>query len=284
MKFSRLMLCMAVLGICCCQGNATLVYAVSAFKPLVLLDTDTGGITVIGSLSTDSTRFVTPVGIAGRPSDGALFVDNNSPASDNGLVRVDRATGLAGVVISGDFNEPVFTPDGTLYTQAIGNSVGSRGPIGTVNLSTGAITPLSSGLLIPRLFGLAYNPVDDFFYGLTEPIFVDPEEWGNNLLKIDRTTGALVSKIPLYLNGNAVGGMVFDPAGRLTVSTFGALLYDVNPATGAVSNQRSVQNGFTPQGMTLAAIPETSVVPILGGLGVYLLASWRPNKRRGQVT
>jgi DNA-binding beta-propeller fold protein YncE len=258
-----------------CGAKGAFAYAVSAFEPLVRLNTDTGAVVVIGPLSSDSTRFQTPVGMGVRPTDGAIYVDNNSPPSDDGLARLDPLTGLVTSFFAGTYNQLTFDSDGTLYTQVASSSIGTTGPIAKVNPANGIKVVLSSGQSLPRLFAFAFNPSDGFLYGISEPA----TPFSGSLLKIDATTGAMVGSIALSSNlaSRTVGEMLFDDQGALIVSTFGPYLFDVDPTNGVATNQRTVQSGFTPQGMGYipAPVPEPSAISLIGLSWLYLCVQRR---------
>lgn len=249
------------------------VWAVdSSQDALYTVNLATGATTVIGPLHPDSGRFMTPVSMAVRPVDGVIFVNNNSPASDDGLAIVDPATGLATLVNptggpGGDYigGAMAFDDLGNLY------AADSTGALAIVDQSTGAATPLG-GLPLPTLFGLDFNPADNMLYGITgSPSALD-------LLKIDPVTGALLSTTPLTtaLGGSAAGTLLFDSAGTLHGTTNAATLnlFEIDPSNGNVSNIRTVTAGFSPQGMGLVIDTIEVTVPVPDGDDVVIDAGF----------
>lgn len=247
-----------------CFASAALaeqMYGVDASTDsLYIIETDTGAVvTVIGPLHPDPSRFTTPVAMAVRPSDGAIFVDNNTPSMDNGLARVDPATGLATFVGGPITGGLAFDNAGNLYT-------GGSGGLQLVNTTTGAQTPVG-GPSLPTLYGLDFNSTDGLLYGITSssPGAIP------DLLKIDPVTGALVTTIALSTAISGVPGtLVFESSGKLVGSSTGGDLFDINTTTGAVTNIRPADE--SPQGMGR----------IIGAGGGGFPCRWRQpwNKRR----
>jgi hypothetical protein len=202
----------------------------SGSDALWIVDVDTGHRTLVGPLDPDPARFTTPVSMATRPSDGEIFVINNT-YPDEGLATVDWATGLATRIGGDPMNGLAFDAAGTLYSQ-VALSFGSihRGPIGTVDPATGSITSLG-GPDLRRLFGLAFDDVEGNLMGVT---------YAYDLLTLDPTTGEVLETTPLLGDFRGVPGtLVFDFAGRLIGTDIGQGLFDIDLYTGEVS-------GFTP--------------------------------------
>jgi Domain of unknown function (DUF4394) len=253
-KIPRLILATIIIGVTSLaisnNAQAEEVWAVdSAQDALYKIDLDTGTTTLIGDLHADPLRFTTPVSMAVRPSDGAIFVNNNSPAADNGLATVDPATGLATLVNPGGGPGGDYI-DGAMAFDDLGNlyAADSSGALAIIDQNTGAANSLS-GPVLPRLFGLDFNPADNRLYGITgSPSALE-------LLKINPVTGALESSTTLTtaLGGSAAGTLLFDSAGTLhgTTNASTSNLFEIDPGTGAVSNIRNVTVGFIPQGMGL---------------------------------
>ena len=116
--------------------------------------------------------------------------------------------------------------------------------------------------MLPRLFGLDYNPADGLLYGITGDITVDPAVL--DLLVIDPSDGALLATRTLdTLLGNDVpGSLLFDYAGTLHGTTIGSTnnLFEIDPATGAVSNIRTAEEPA--QGLGLI-IPEPTTAQLI---------------------
>jgi hypothetical protein len=226
------------------------VWAVDASTDsLYKIDLGTGNTTLIGPLHPDPGRFTTPVSMAVRPLDGVIFVNNNSPAGDDGLATVDPATGLATLVNAGGGPGGSYI-DAAMAFDDLGNlyAADSTGALAMVDQDTGAANALG-GPVLPRLFGLDFNPADNKLYGITGSAAA------LQLLKIDPATGALLSTIALNkaLGGTTAGTLLFDSAGTLHGTTNGPSLnlFEIDPSNGNVSNIRSVTQGFVPQGMGL---------------------------------
>ncbi len=225
-----------------------LVYGVdSSTDSLYTLDLTTGAGTIIGPLHPDTNRYMTPVAMAVRPSDGTIFVNNNSPGSDDGLSTVNPATGVA-TFIGGSFDGALaFDDAGNLY------STNGAGNLAIVNQTTGAATSLG-GPTLPRLFGLDFNPADGLLYGITG------SSSELDLLVIDPSDGVLIDTRSLStpLGGSAAGTLLFDSNGVLhgTVNALTNNLFEIDPATGTVSNIRTAD--FSPQGMGL--VPARRVI------------------------
>jgi hypothetical protein len=236
------------------QASAEVVWGVdSNADSLYRLDLVTGDATIIGPLHPDPTRYTTPVAMAVRPSDGVIFVNNNSPEQDNGLATVDPDTGLA-TLIGGSYIDGAlaFDDSDNLY------AADATGALAIIDQTTGDPTPLG-GPVLSRLFGLDFNRADGLLYGITTAPpgarVVEPV-----LLVIDPSDGALLDTRPLDtpLGGSAPGTLLFDSSGTLhgTVNDFAQALYEIDPATGAVSNIHSSDR--TPQGLGLIG-PEYAV-------------------------
>jgi hypothetical protein len=220
-------------------------------------DPATGVATFIGLLDPDPDVFVTPIAMAVRPSDGKIFVWNNSdqvpgttppiPIPTGVLLTVDPATGLATRV------DPTTPPQGTLDALAFapdGRLFGVKTELFQIDPSTGERTligSLGSGL---RVGGADFDP-SGTLYGV-ELAALAPER----LVTIDIGTG--VATVVGTLNPDIfplVGSIVFDATGTLIGSTTGPenpILFDIDLTTAAVSNVRPILGGFPPQGMGFA--------------------------------
>lgn len=255
-------------------ARAEIVFAVdSNVDSLYTLDLVTGAATLIGPLHPDPMRFTTPVAMAARPNDGEIFVWNTSPAGDAGLSTVDRASGLATLVGGGAGAGQALAFDGNIKLHAI---VG--GALVTISQTTGAVIS-SVGAGLPSDNGFDFNPADGLLYAISGPASAA------ELSQIDPATGALLSTVALTtsLTGSAPGTLLFDSSGTLHGTTNGSTnnLFEIDPATGNVSNFRTVTGGFVPQGMGL--IPKSACKADLdrdGNVGIVdfleLLANWGP--------
>jgi hypothetical protein len=274
---------------CPCSGEE--MYAVTAVGThkgtLLSVDTETGQTQVVGPAGMGANLLFT-VSLAVRPSDGTLFVDNNT-SPNYGLSKIDRITGLAALIgVNFMMNELTFDTAGRLYTQITTDNPGAVGPIGLVNTANGATTPLT-GPSLPRLFGLAFNSSDGYLYGLSE---------GNTLLKID-TMGSPVSRIflpsanppPGSFSFDVPGAIAFDRNGTLVVSDLANRLFDIDLTSGAISNIRLISDNERLQGLA-RAIPEPSSFSLLF-IGAYIFCGpigritgyccrYRPQGQRGR--
>ncbi|MFI4915445.1 MAG: GC-type dockerin domain-anchored protein [Phycisphaerales bacterium JB060] len=220
-------------------ASADRMYAVdSSTDSLYIFDTATGAtVTTIGPLNPDPARYTTPISMAvnGR---GDIFVINNSPAGDEGLSRVDPATGLAVHIGGNVFASISFGPGGQLFGIAPDSS------LAIVSTTTGMTTSLG-GPALPRLFGLDYNRRDGFFYGITSsgPGTIP------DLLKIDASSGAVVATVGLSMGiaGSAPGSIAFEAGGDLVMTENGRRLWEIDIATGAMSLRASTADA--PQGL-----------------------------------
>jgi len=235
------------------------VYAVdSSQDALYTIDLTTGNTSLIGDLHPDATRYTTPVSMAIRPNDGTIYVNNNSPVSDNVLATVDANTGLASSLGGGGYIDGALAFDDNSILYA----ADSTGALAIIDQTDGTSTGLG-GFRLPRLFGLDYNSADGFLYGITGSASA------LDLLKINPTHGSLVSTLALTqsLNGSAAGTLMFDWNGNLWGTTNGSTnnLFQIDTATGNVSNFLSVTTGFVPQGMGyVSAIPVPAAVWLFG--------------------
>ncbi|MEQ9096001.1 MAG: GC-type dockerin domain-anchored protein [Phycisphaerales bacterium] len=216
------------------------VYACdSGSDELYILDTDTGSVvSVIGPITIGGAAATTPVAMAVRPADGLIFINNNSPAAINGLCRVDPATGTGVYVGAPSIDQSLAWGAGRLW------SLDGSGRLATIDPATGAMTSLG-GPALPRLFGLDFNRADGFLYGIhTSGPGAVPD-----LLRISTSTGTATT-IPLSMPISAVPqSLLFDSSGTLIGSNNAGQLFDIDPATGAVTNVRAADR--SPQGMGL---------------------------------
>jgi hypothetical protein len=219
------------------------------------IDPATGIATFIGPLDPDPDVFVTPIAMAVRPSDGKIFVWNNddqvpgtppTPIPTGVLLTVDPATGLATRVDAttpnqGPIQALAFAPDGRLF--------GLDRDLFEIDPATGVKTQIGSGLGL-RVGGADFD-ASGTLYGV-ELAALAPER----LVTIDINTG--IAAVVGTLNPDVfpvIGSIVFDATGTLIGSTAGPenpILFDIDPATAAVSNVRAISGGFPPQGMGFA--------------------------------
>jgi WD40 repeat protein len=225
---------------------------------LSLINSQTGAVSFVGRLDPNTKRYTTPVAMAVRPSDGELFVWNNSGdgidanAATGVLLTVDPGTGQGTPVNSstppqGDIGALAFSPGGSLYGLADRfESDGEGGgqlvsDLVSVNPATGVKTligALGSGL---RVAGADFS-CGGVLYG------VEINPFGTErLVTIDVATGTATVVATLSQDIGVIGSIVFH-FGTLIGSADGKL-FDINTATGAVSNVRSIVGGSSPQGL-----------------------------------
>jgi hypothetical protein len=218
----------------------------SSTDGLSTIDPVSATVTFVGPLDPDPDVFRTPIAMAVRPSDRELFVWNNSGVTAPGaLLTVDRCTGLASKV------NPSTPPQGTLQALAFspdGRLFGVEYSLFEIDPATGVKTligDLGSGL---RVGGADFDAAGTL-YG------VGFGSGSQRLVTINTTTGATDVIVPLSVDIGTIGSIVFDPSGVLIGSAFdgpeGDILFDINPATGAVSNIRPT-SASPPQGMGFA--------------------------------
>src|SRR5690606_3433211 len=205
------------------------VWAVdSTSDSLYVFDTDTGEVVrTVGRLHPDPARYQTPVGMAVRPSDGAIFVKNNTPSIDDGLVRVDPATGEATFIGGPELDGSLAFDD----EDVLDASVLSQGIV-TVDPATGEQTPLAV-VPMPRLYGMDYRSADDRLYGIAWSFGDEPQ-----LYRIDPDSGNVEEIITLTggVTDAAPGSLVFESDGTLKATSFDGRLFTIDPETGVVSD------------------------------------------------
>ena len=238
-------------------NGGELMYATDAGSDaLYLVDIQTGAVTPIGPAKM-GIGATTPVTLAVNPQNGRVYIGNNSPEGVAGLLEVNRNTGIASH-IGGIIRDITFDSQGTLYTQ-VGSSGGSTapGPLGTVDISTGHATSLG-GPDLPRLYGMAFNPADDHLYGMTTAGI----DTAPTLVKFT-TAGAISSQTVMSQAISFPGALVFDGQGTLVGTAGGGQIFDIDPATGAMSNFRNMQIGFAAQGLGRVLIPEPPSIALV---------------------
>ena len=239
------------------------VYGVdSNLDSLYTLDLETGAVIVIGALHSDPARYTTPISLAVRPSDYAIFVVNNSPPSDEGLSTVNSSTGEATYVGGGYLGSIAFDAADVLY------GFSPNYELVTVDTSDGTTTNLGG----PRVAekspdGLDFNPADGYLYALVSGASgSDPFD----LLKIDPNDGSLDATVSLgsILGTGAPGGLLFDSNGNLWVTNNDATdnLHRVDPTSGAVLETLTAEE--VPQGLGQIPEPASASLLALGGLAL----------------
>lgn len=205
----------------------------SSFDGLYEIDLDTGDVSEIGKLHPNPGRYTTPVSMAIRPTDNRIFVINNSPAQDEGLSVVDRATGRATHIGDTPASSITFNDHGQLYGIAGHQLV-------RVNPNNGVTSTIRGADDLPGTYGLDFNSIDGHFYGVAGN--VDGEAW---ILKIT-PGGKLVSRARINADLNSVPGGISIDHGVGVVSNLNRTLFKVDLDTGNVLERVSADR--TPQG------------------------------------
>ncbi len=232
-------------------GAAELYGVNAADDGLSIIDPASGAVTFIGALDPDPSLVVTPTSMAIRPSDGKIFVTSTIDATSTAksLYVVDPGSGLATLIgtTSSSFQALAFAPDGTLY--------GVDSSLLGIDPASGASTIIGS-LGGPRAMGADFGS-DGELYALS----LDQE-----LVTVDLATGAATLIAVLDQDVGTPGSIVFDASGTLWGSGFGGplggILFEIDPATAAVSNITSVSSttgASAPQGMGFTGAAASAV-------------------------
>jgi hypothetical protein len=209
---------------------------------LSIINPATGASTFVGRMDPDITKFTTPVAMTAEASTGTLFVWNNSDGNSNEtlvhtgvLLTVNKCTGRATQISTANSGvvaqSLAIAPDGQLYLLADN--------LYRVDRVTGALTTV--GPLSISAYGADFDPATGILYALT----------GSTLYTINTATGAATAVATLSQNMGVIGSLVFMPSGTLMGASINpGQLYDVDKATGAISNVRSTAGtqglGFAP--------------------------------------
>jgi hypothetical protein len=213
---------------------------------LSILDPITGVTTLIGPLDPDLNIFVTPIAMAIRSCNGAIYVWNNSNKGDGGasvsdgrLLTVDRCTGLGTAVNTeigsqGQLAALAFHPDGRLF--------GTDSRLVEIDLTSGEVTEV--GRIGVRVGGADFHPVTGVLYGA---------ELGSSMRfgTINIETGTFTEIDTLDLGQSIIGSLAFDPSDNKLYGTAqydSGELFEIDIETAAVSNIVPI-TGVTPQGM-----------------------------------
>jgi hypothetical protein len=218
----------------------------------------TGEVRVIGALHPDPGRYTTPIRLARRRSDGALFAVNNSPLSDRGISRVDPSTGRATLVVPSPHIFQAIAFDG--QDRLLGQYQHSARLV-YVDLETGEVSEQFGSL--PLLNGLAWNPIDGELYA--------PSAGGTSELYRIGAEGAIVERVnvaPTLPNSHF----------RLAISDAGVFwavdqqLFQLDPATGRrVTDPVTLTFPYIPQGMVIVTVTQRSIPALStwsGALGI----------------
>jgi len=243
-------------------GNA--LYAVDAHVDgLYVLNATTGQVTFsFGPLGgSNPGLFTTPVAMGVRPSDGGLFVWNNSPTG--GLVRVDKCSGLGTAVSTsdqGDLGALAFAPNGEL--------LGLSGALYAINPSSGVKTLLGGFGIAGLNIAAADINAGGALYGVELSLTTE------RLVTIDTSIGTAtvvgtLNQAGVAVDVGTIGSIVFNGttligtafSSPISTPAGGAILFDIDPATAAISNVRTITGPgtFVPQGLGFApgCVPPT---------------------------
>jgi hypothetical protein len=244
------------------------------------IDFSSGDSTLIGPLDPKrvaknrGNRVTTPIAMAIRPSDGAIFVWNNigttqegrPDPSSGGLYLVDPATGEGRRVGGqGQTGALSFGPDGTLY------KVGDL--LSRLDVTTGNETPIGptmdeQGRMV-RVHGADMDPLSGVVYatGLYPPVPWTPEAHARAeffLFKVDLSSGRLTTIGSHQLTpGSIVGTLFFTPDGSAHGTSFS-------------TKQAQIFRIDTSTGRGLAIIRQNKWIGGIQGMGVV---ADKPNKR-----
>jgi len=247
-------------------AQAGVLYGVdSRYDGLYTIDLgnpESAAITFIGTLDPDHTRsglnskFVTPCSMAVDPSDGTLFVWNNTDSGATHsyrdiiytgvLLTVDKCTGIATVV--GPENPQglglgalAFGPDNKLY--------GLNYSLYEIDTETGQTTPIG-GWLGLRIGAADFDPLTGTLYGIELTLYGPPR-----LVTINTNTGRATVVGRLSKSFGVIGSMVFTEAGTIIGSAGFALgseiLFEMD-TTGQIFRTWKIPDIFIPQGLAFA--------------------------------
>jgi DNA-binding beta-propeller fold protein YncE len=217
-------------------------------------------VNVIGRLNSDSqskepkSKFITPSGMAARPSDGALFVWNNKEKVQGktihtgDLLEVDKCSGSASVVgpkkSQGlDLKALAFGEDGVLY--------GLNDSLYKIDTNTGETKPIGSpsGWFYRkwlRIGAADFDPKTGTLYAVESR-----HSRSQRIVTVNTSTGK-VTKVGMVSEEFApVGSIVFTPNGTLIGSGgWGskAFLFEMD-TKGNVLKSWNVKSPYMPQGM-----------------------------------
>lgn len=193
-----------------------------------------GAATLIGAIRLPGAKAIGVTGMAFHPQTGILYgiTSEQSPNSPHSLVTIDATSGAATLV--GDLgivgSDVAFDPVGTLYVWMQGTS-----QLGTVNVSTAAVTPIGKPGPAGPAAGMAIDPA-----GM---VYVTAKGASGTLDNVDLATGALQIGPPLTGApfSTQINSMSFSPGGLLLAvnsnggSPANTRLVTINTATGAVA-------------------------------------------------
>jgi hypothetical protein len=232
------------------QPPAQVLYGVeSGTDGLSTVNLATGATTFIGRVDADVTKYTTPIALSADPTTGFLYAWNNSDGNTNEtivttgvLLRLNVCTGQATQVSTSASGISAaalaVSPGGQMYLM--------RTSLYSVDKSNGAVTLIGSlGAGIADVFGADFDPATGVLYGLGA---------GGQLYTINTTSGAATLVANLSPGVGTVGSIAFTPGGGLIGTSIDGQLFDIDKATGAVSNVRTMSgSGAGSQGLAYGA-------------------------------
>jgi hypothetical protein len=256
----------AMVGGCCLGGLTSKFSPFAAVDPfsgpnilsgvnssddgLSLINSQSGEVSFVGRLDPNPNLYATPIAMGVRPSDGELFVWNNSGdgtepccASTGVLLTVDPSTGQGTPVSTstppqGSLGALAFSPGGDLFGVATA--------LYSVSTTTGVKTQIGSGLGSGLNVAAADFDCNGTLYGVELTL-----NSTQRLVTINTTTGAATVVRDLSTDIGRIGSILFTQSGTLIGSSFGGpsgnILFDIDQLTGTVSNIRSTS--APPQGL-----------------------------------
>ncbi|HEX4780330.1 MAG TPA: hypothetical protein VH301_06225, partial [Usitatibacter sp.] len=133
---------------------------------LYTVNLSSGASQLVGAIRLPGSRAIGVTGLAFHPSSGVLFgiTSEQSPNEPHSLVTIDPATGAATLIGDLGFicSDITFNSHGTLYTW-----MQTTSQLGTVDLSTGAVTRIGRPHTAGTPTGIAVDP-NDMIYVTTK--------------------------------------------------------------------------------------------------------------------
>ena len=230
---------------------------------LYTVNLSSGAAQLVGAIRLPGSR---PIGITGlgfHPKTGILYgvTSEQSPNEPHSLVTVDPATGAAQLI--GDLgaiaSDMSFDSKGTLFAW-----LPTTSQIGTIDLSTGAVTRIGRARPAGTPSGLAIDPND--------MVYVTAKGASGTLDNVDTTSGAVQVGPPLTGApfSTQINSMSFSPSGLLlAINSNGgapasARLVTINTATGAVSTIGNLPDDS--DALTFATGTGPNVAPTLSAM------------------
>ncbi len=231
-----------------------------------------GATTLLAPIRIEGGTAVGITGLAVHPTTGIFYgiTSGLSPDHPHSLVQIDPKSGSALLVgpLKSRGSDISFGPGGTLYIW-----IPASRQLGTVDLTTGEVTPLGAPGPPTTAGGLA---IDD--KGIT---YITPEGAAGTLDTVDRKTGA-ISTGP-QLSGapyTSINAMTFTPSGLLLAVNSNAgspaltRLVQINTSTGAVAalvglpDDTDAVSFGPPQALDLPAMLATISGRVLAAIGL----------------